>query len=70
MIRKISIGPDYKQAMHFTVGQQFRDLTIHTISSEAEGYFIYVQDEEGAVMVWKFISRSYPSIVEYDIEGF
>ena len=70
MIRKISIGADYKNAMHYTVGQYFRHLKINAIVVDSDGYNIYVEDEDGAVMLWKKINKVMPVVLEYDITGF
>lgn len=70
MIRKISIGVDYKDAMHYTVGQAMRGQTIHTIRQvNTQHYEIYITDEGGATYCWKTIINM-PVVVEHDIEAF
>lgn len=70
MIRKISIGPDYKEAMHYTVGQSFNRVTISTIRQSAAGsYEIYVQNDNDEVILWKEVVGM-PVVVEYDVKAF
>jgi len=70
MIRKISIGVDYKNAMHYTVGQPFGRLTVKEIKSEDDGYHLYVTDEYGDFVEWKYWNNAVPVHVEFDIEAF
>lgn len=73
-IRKVSIGPDYKDAMHFTVGQSvLRDShTIHSVrvgrANEVQSQVIvYVKNDSDEAFAWKtFVGM--PFSVEYDIE--
>lgn len=73
-IRKVSIGPDYKDAMHFTVGQPvLRDShTIHSIrlgrANEVQiQVTVYIQNDSNEVFTWKsFVGM--PFSVEHDIE--
>lgn len=70
MIRKLSLGRDYKDAMHYTVGQSFGRNTIDAIRQvHPEHYEIFIQDEDGNVFVWKSIVNM-PVVIEYDIKGF
>lgn len=69
MIRKISIGPDYKNAMHFRVGQFIQNVCIHSIAQvENNTYQIYAE-KDGVVVLWKVIENM-PVILEMDIDGF
>ena len=70
-IRKISVGPDYKNAMHYSVGQPVISGThkIHHIRGVDQlGYEIYIENESLEIFLWKSISESYPVIVEFNIE--
>jgi hypothetical protein len=70
MIRKISIGVDYKDAMHYTVGQFMRGQTIHAIKQvDSKHYEIYITDSDKVTFLWKSIINV-PVVVEYDIEAF
>ena len=54
MIRKISIGVDYKDAMHYTVGQRFGHMTIEAIRKVApKHYEIWVRTDDDEVILWK-----------------
>ncbi|WZE63608.1 hypothetical protein PANI_CDS0089 [Maribacter phage Panino] len=70
MIRKISFGVDYKNAMHYQVGQSFGNVEIDTIRQQAPNEFeIYVIDNDGTVVLWKKL-QNMPVVVEYDIKAF
>jgi hypothetical protein len=70
MIRKLSFGVDYKNAMHYTSGQPFGRSTIDVIRKVNPNHFeIYVKDREGVVFLWKEVIDM-PCVVEYDIEAF
>lgn len=71
-IRKISIGPDYKDgAMHYIVEQKvLKDsCTIHLIKfDEQKGSFkIYIINEKYEVMLWKEFTHTVPVSIEYNI---
>ena len=71
-IRKISIGPDYKSgAMHYIVGQEVLNGThkIHLIKlyEETESIKIWIEDDEGVVMLWKEFTHTMPVSIEYNI---
>tara|TARA_R100000656_G_scaffold10164_3_gene10803 strand:+ start:1032 stop:1259 length:228 start_codon:yes stop_codon:yes gene_type:complete len=71
IIRKISIGADYKnEAMHYSVGQQvYGGHTIHHISLDEEdsSYNIYIK-KGNEVMPWKKFNSHMAISVEYDLE--
>lgn len=68
LIRKISIGKDYKNdAMHYSVGQEvYGGHTIVNIIEEEEKYSIYIQKEDN-VMPWKDFNKNMAVSVEYDL---
>ncbi len=67
-IRKISVGSDYKSAMHYIVGQSVLNgsYTIHLIQEADNEYFIWIQKND-EVMMWKSFSSTMPVSVEYNI---
>lgn len=69
-IRRISIGPDYKNAMHYIVGQHVIDGN-HIISNivyhESKGYFIWVKNEFNETVCWKQIGITVPVVLEFNI---
>lgn len=70
MIRKISIGVDYKDAMHYTTGQSFGGMTIDTIlKKNPQHYEIWVKNSDNELSVWKEIINM-PIVVEYDQKAF
>ncbi len=70
-IRKISIGPDYKSAMHYSVDQYVISGShkINNIKSETDGsYTIFVENSANELFAWKNISSTYPVVVEFNID--
>jgi|TARA_B110000914_G_scaffold94045_1_gene82683 hypothetical protein len=71
IVRKISIGSDYKNdAMHYAVGQNVYGG--HTISAilhdqKSNSYSIYIKKED-EVMPWKKFNSNMAISVEYDLE--
>jgi hypothetical protein len=71
VVRKISIGPDYKEnAMHYSVGQEvYGGHRISHIMHDREdnSYNIYIKKED-EVMPWKKFNSNMAISVEYDLE--
>ena len=71
VIRKISIGSDYKNdAMHYAVGQEvYGGHTIcDIINSEEEGeYLIYIEKNK-EILPWKKFNSNMAISVEYNLE--
>jgi hypothetical protein len=71
IIRKISIGSDYKnEAMHYAVGQPvYGGHTINSITLDTSdnSYNIYIK-KENEVMPWKKFNSNMAISVEYDLE--
>mgnify|MGYP000527507687 FL=1 len=71
IIRKISIGSDYKnEAMHYAVGQQVYGG--HTISDilfqdKDDSYNIYIKKHD-EILPWKKFNSNMAISVEYDLE--
>jgi hypothetical protein len=68
LIRKISIGRDYKNdAMHYSVGQEvFGGHTIVEIIEEKESYNIFIEKNE-EVLPWKNFNKNMAIAVEYNL---
>ena len=69
LIRKISIGRDYKSdAMHYAVGQTvYGNNVIRTIIEEDTEFSIYIE-KDGEVIPWKSFNKNMGIAVEYDID--
>jgi hypothetical protein len=72
-IRKISIGPDYKNgAMHYIVGQRILNDTneIHLIkiNPDNNSISIYIINNKNEVVLWKQFSSSMPISIEFNID--
>jgi len=69
VIRKISIGRDYKDgAMHYTVGQEvYGGHRIDSIVKDADEYHIYIQKGD-EVLPWKAFNKNMGIAVEYSLE--
>lgn len=64
MIRKISIGVDYKDAMHYTVGQSFGGMTIEAIREiNPKHYEIWVRNKDNEAYRWKRVINM-PCVIE------
>lgn len=68
-IRKISIGSDYKNAMHYIVGQEVLggSYLIESINFEEKGYSVWVK-KNGEVVKWKEVINN-PVMVEYNLNA-
>jgi len=71
-IRKISVGPDYKNgAMHYIVGQKVLNDTqeIHLIKYDEikKSIKIYIINEKQEVVLWKEFNDTVPVSIEYNI---
>ena len=69
LIRKISIGRDYKnESMHYAVGQGvYGGHTITDILKKEGGYEIYIK-KSGEVKPWKFFNDNMAVSVEYNLD--
>jgi hypothetical protein len=71
-IRKISVGPDYKNgAMHYIVGQKVLNETqeIHLIKydDDKKSIKIYIINEKNEIVLWKEFNDTVPVSIEYNI---
>jgi hypothetical protein len=68
IIRKISVGKDYKNdAMHYAVGQEvYGGHTIANIIEEEDKYSIYITKKD-MLMPWKDFNKNMSISVEYDL---
>lgn len=71
VIRKISIGTDYKnEAMHYSVGQQVyggHNISNILFKEEDNSYNIFIT-KENEVLPWKKFNSNMAISVEYDLE--
>lgn len=75
LIRKISAGPDPKNAMHYIVGNGvIRDRSgefTHTVELiervSSESFEIWIKNSKNEIYPWKTIERC-PVIIEYNID--
>jgi len=71
VIRKISIGADYKnEAMHYSVGQNVyggHSICDIIFNDKDTSYNIYIKKED-EVMPWKKFNSNMAISVEYDLE--
>lgn len=70
VIRKISIGKEYKEnAMHYSVGQFVYDNhEIVDIIDHEEKYVILVKDKNGDIKEWKDFNKNMGISIEYSLE--
>jgi len=72
-IRKISIGPDYKNnAMHYIVGQKILNDSneIHLIKRDCDNFSIkiYIINKKGEIVLWKEFNKTIPISIEFNID--
>ena len=69
LIRKISIGRDYKnEAMHYSVGQEvYGGHTIESIVEENDRCSIYI-NKNNETIPWKDFNKNMGIAVEYNLE--
>ena len=68
LIRKISIGKDYKSdSMHYAVGQEvYGGHTICYILEEEDRYSVYIKKNQD-VLPWKDFNKNMAISVEYNL---
>ncbi len=69
LIRKISIGRDYKNdAMHYSIGQEvFGGHTITEIIEKENSYDIFIMKNE-ETLPWKTFNKNMAVAIEYNLE--
>ena len=69
LVRKISIGRDYKNdAMHYAVGQEVYGChTICDIVENDDKFSIYIK-KKNEVLPWKDFNKNMAIAVEYNLE--
>ena len=69
-IRKIAVGADYKNAMHYIVGQVVLNGTAtieHICRTKKSSIEIWIKNKDG-VMKWKEFTSQMPTSIEFNIE--
>jgi hypothetical protein len=68
-IRKISVGPDYKNAMHYQLGQTVcGDHEILSIEREENGEIHLLIGKDNNAFFWKGYTSTVPISIEYNID--
>ena len=69
-IRKVCIGPDYKDSMCYVVGQAVLGNTHHVhlikYNDDTGGILIYIE-QDNVVILWKEFTAPMPISIEYNI---
>jgi hypothetical protein len=66
-IRKVSIGNDYKNSMHYVLGQSvLGNYVIHTMQRTETGILIWIELDK-VVLCWKEINYNVPMVLEFNI---
>jgi len=71
-IRKIAVGPDYKNgSMHYIIGQKVlsdtNEIYLIKFSSKKSSILIYIINEKKEIVLWKEFNSSMPISIEYNI---
>ena len=69
LIRKISIGKDYKnEAMHYSVGQEvYGGHTICNILENKNSYSIFIKKDTN-ILPWKDFNKNMAIAIEYNLK--
>lgn len=69
-IRKISIGTDPMNAMHFQVGSFVMkgSHTIQYIERTTEGYDIWISNQANETYKWKTVNLFMPVTIEHNLD--
>ena len=69
LIRKLSIGKDYKnEAMHYAVGQEvYGGHIIDSIIEEDDKFSIYIKKNK-EMLPWKDFNKNMAVAIEYNLE--
>jgi hypothetical protein len=67
-VRKITIGPDYKDGMHYLKGSPVMNgsAVIHEIIKQKNGDWVIWVKKEGEIMRWKTFENM-PASIEHDL---
>lgn len=67
LIRKISVGSNYKDAMHYIVGQEVLggSYVIKDIALDGEGHSVWIK-KGSEIVKWKEF-KSIPTVIEYNV---
>lgn len=69
-IRKVCIGPDYKDSMCYVVGQAVLGNTHHVhlikYNDDTGGILIYIE-QDSVVILWKEFTAPMPISIEYNL---
>ena len=71
VIRKISVGPDYKNAMHYQVGQDVLrgSHQIHEILRKGGAIHVWIiNPSTDEIIRWKEYSSTVPVTIEFNID--
>lgn len=70
VVRKLSIGTDYKNCMNYVAGQLVLGGThkVFEIIEEAESVSIFIENDKKEVVIWKKIGKTTPHTIEYNID--
>lgn len=70
-IRKISVGVDPKNAMHYIVGKPMGAFVVHSITQENDGcvkVFVNLEDKPNSIYPWKTFNPYVPITFEHFID--
>jgi hypothetical protein len=71
LIRRISVGPDFKNAMNYIVGQKVVGESIISQIKLTEGTIdIWIKNDKGESVMWKSFTSTMPISIEYNIDHY
>lgn len=68
-IRKVSVGADYKTAMHYILGQSVLSDThkVNGFTFHEGQVFVWIINDKEEVLLWKSFGSTMPISIEYNI---
>lgn len=64
--RRITVGKDYQNGIHYQVGGRVKDFVIHDIITDGSGFYKVFIKKNDLIEEWKGFSRK--EIVHYELK--
>lgn len=71
VIRKVSVGGDYKTAMHYIVGQRVLSGAYqieHIVPTDRNSIEVWIVNDVNEMVLWKEFTNNMPCSLEFNID--